>query len=103
MDVSILNLGFQTCRYQDVVYAPADVALTSIGKMAPPSVVAFTLMEQTECIYKTGIHEVLETLALLIGKTFLAYVAFVVCQVIGRVRHIQVTAKNDRLGFFELL
>src|SRR5580692_1151188 len=70
--------------------------------MAPPRIVAIALGEQAERIDETGIDECLKSGPLLIRETLLAAIGLWIREIKLGVRDIQVAAKYDRLGLFQL-
>src|SRR5271155_556425 len=70
--------------------------------MAPPRIVAIALGEQAECIDETSVDKSLKSRALLIGESFLAAIRFRIRKIQLGVRDIQIAAKYDGLGFFQL-
>src|SRR5580693_7546580 len=70
--------------------------------MAPPRVVAVALGEQAECVDEAGVDKSLKSRAFLIGESLLAAVRLRIRKVELGVRDIQVAAKYNGLGFFQL-
>src|SRR5271165_400857 len=103
MDLGALHRRAQLSRHEYVVDSPSDVARPRIGEMTPPRIMSIALREQPKGIDEAGIHEILESGALLVRETLLAAIGFRVGQIEFGVRDIEVAAKNDRLGFFQLL
>src|SRR3984893_2917627 len=103
MDLGALHRVAQLPRDENVVDSPPDVACPGIGEMTPPRVVPVTLGEQPKGVDEACLHEILESLALFVGETLLAAIRLGVGQIELGMRHIEVAAKNDRLGLFELL
>src|ERR1700722_9469113 len=71
--------------------------------MAPPGIVALALGEHAECIDEAGVDKSLKSGALLIGESFLAAVGLRIRKIKLGVRDIEIAAKYDGLGFFQLL
>src|SRR5216684_1747175 len=103
MDLGALHRVAQMPRHENVVDSPPDVPRPRIGEMAPPRVVPVTLGEQPEGVDEPRIHEILESLTFFIREALLAAIRFGVGQIELGMRHIEVAAKNDRLGLLQLL
>src|ERR1700722_2386472 len=70
--------------------------------MAPPRIVSVALGKQSECIDEAGVDEGLKSRALLIGETLLAAIGLGIRKIEFGMGNIEVTAKYDGLGFFQL-
>src|SRR5436190_20971600 len=55
MNFGGLHLGLQACRNKHIVDAPADISGTGIAEMAPPGVVAVSLLEHAKRIDEAGV------------------------------------------------
>src|SRR2546427_300372 len=90
VNFSRFNFIFKPLRNQNIIYPPANVARSSVGKMTPPCVIALTLLEESECINKAGVNEVLESRALFLGKALFAFIRLIVCKIIRRMRDVKI-------------
>src|SRR5665213_530223 len=70
--------------------------------MAPPRIVAIALGEQAEGIDEARVDKGLESRAFLVCKSLLAAIRLRIRKIKLSVRDVQIAAKNDRLGFFQL-
>src|ERR1700685_2650204 len=70
--------------------------------MDPPRVVAVALREHAERVDEGGVDKSLEPRAFLVGDSLLAAIRLRIREVKLGVRDIQVAAKYDGLGFFQL-
>ena len=88
---------FQTCSeviaHYKIVNAPPDVLLTGLEPVRPPGVdVGLVRIEISECISETGVKQIGELTALLVGKPRVLTVAFGILQVYFLVSDIEVAA-----------
>src|SRR6185312_15724900 len=72
-----------------------------VGERAPPGVMAIALLEQPEGVHKPRIHQVLESLALLLGKALAAAIGLRVGQIELGMGDIEIAAEDHRLGLLE--
>jgi hypothetical protein len=89
-------------RNQEVVDAPSDVASASVGEVGPPGVVTIALLEESKGVDEPGVYEILKASTFLSGVTRFARVGLGISKVVGSVRHVQVTAEDDRFRAFKL-
>jgi len=101
-NLGALDRGAQLRRDQHVVDSPSDVPRPRIGKVAPPRIMPIALREQPESVDESGIDKSLESRLLFVGESLLAAIRLRIRKIKLSVRDIQVTAKNDGLGFFQL-
>ena len=93
---------FKAFRYKEIIDPPSCIFCPGTELIGPPRIDAFFVgIEITERIYETGLGESREFFSFIIGETGIFTVGFWVFQVDFFVRYVQVTAKNDRLGFFQ--
>ena len=88
MDIRGSHLAAQCGRYEKIVDTPSHVARARVGEVAPPRVVAVTLLEQAEGIDEAGVDEVLEALALLVRKALLAPIGLRIRQIVLGMRDV---------------
>src|SRR5260221_13739316 len=84
----------QCSRHQKIVDSPPDIAGPGVREVTPPRVVTISLSEQPERIDESGIHQILKSLAFLIGKPLLAAIRLGIRKIELGMRYIQVAAKN---------
>ena len=88
VDFGGFYLRFEAGACENVIYPPADVARASIGKMAPPRVVAITLGGNAESVHKTGINIVLQALSFFLCVALHALVLLGTGKVVGSMGHV---------------
>ncbi len=103
MNVGTRKVRSEIITYKNVVDAPSDVALASTGEWAPPRIVATTLRERAKAIDKAAFNHRINASALRRRKPLPPLVGFRIREVIGRVRDIQVAAKDNRFVLLEPL
>src|SRR3989344_6749355 len=91
------NLGRQDLAHEEIVYTPAHVAGTGIGEMRPPTVMPVAFGENTECVHESGLDNRIDALPFFLGETMFALICLRIGQIVCRVRHIEVSAENNRL------
>lgn len=99
---------FEWFGYQEIIDAPADIALAGVGEVAPPAVVAIALLKHPQRVGKAAGDEAIKPAAFLFGEALFAAIGLGVGQVVLGVGDIQVAAEDHRLGVavfagFELL
>ena len=102
VDSSRFQPWAQPCRAEEIVYAPANIAVACLAHLTPPSVVAARFLECAESIDKAGLDKCFEAGALFRSE---AVVFHVVARRRAKVQlgmgDIQVSAPEDGLGAFE--
>ena len=102
-DAGVANVGGDCVAYQEVVDAPADIALARAAAQTPPGVVPAFLLELAEGVKETGGDEVAKALALLRRKARAFGVGLGPREVDFLMRGVEVAAGDDRLVALQLL
>src|SRR3989344_3593287 len=90
-------------RNENVINPPADVSRSGIGEMAPPGIVAIPFSENSKSIYEACFNYFIYAFALFLGESFLAFIFFWSCQIVGSMGYVQVPAEYHRLLFSKRL
>jgi hypothetical protein len=102
-DESSFQSRTQRRREKKVVDAPADIPGADASHRAPPSVMSAAFLEFAESIDESGFHERVEASAFFGCEAVIAHVRLGIGEVELGVRHIEITAEDDRLLAIELL
>ena len=100
-DEGLFEFWNQLFLDKEIVNAPADIALTGIRPVAPPSVVAIAIWGKVaERVNKTSFNDSVYAFALFLRIAVFALIRFWIRQIVRSVRNIEVTAKNNWFLFF---
>jgi len=87
---------------EKIIEPPTDVPLARSRQWTPPRVVSTRPLKVTERIDKSCLDKRIKPSPLLLCETVASDIAPRVCEIQFRMRHIEIAAENDRLGFLKL-
>lgn len=101
VDVGGFEMRDEAFGNEEVVNAPADVALAGFCPMRPPSVALEGGIEIAEGVDEAGGEEIFNSLAFFFGESGVMLVVFRAGEVERSVGDVEIAANNDGLGALE--
>lgn len=101
VDVGGFEMRDEVFGNEEIVNAPADVALAGFCPMRPPSVTLESGIEITEGVDEAGGEEIFDSLTFLFGESGVMLVVFRAGKVERGVGDVEIATNNDRLGALE--
>src|SRR6266850_1533455 len=102
-DESAFKTRAQRWRDEEVIDAPADVPAAHVSHRTPPGIMSAAFLELPESIHKTRFDERAEPGAFFQCETMVSNIGLGIGQIEFGVRHVEVTAEDDRLFPLQLL
>jgi hypothetical protein len=101
-DEGVFEARKQKGRNEEIIDAPTDVAFAGTGEVRPPRVLFGRIgVKMAEGVDESAVDEFLKTRTLFVGKPGISTITPGIGKVDFLVRHVQIAANDDRLGFFE--